>query len=114
MSILTGPFTGSDPEPHESGPHASGQGLERVEAHCLEPLPVLQQPQLEVAFANHALVLHRKGVAEQRRRKTLAPDLRFQHLRHFERVVGALQPAVGLDYPQARFLREHFRRGFFE
>ena len=39
------------------GAYPGGQRLERIEAHRLEPLPVLQQAQLEVALADHALVL---------------------------------------------------------
>src|SRR5436190_5022703 len=50
--------------------------------------------------ADDALRLERKRVAEERLRKALAPDVRFDHLRDVERVVSGLELAVRLDDSQ--------------
>src|SRR5689334_16130936 len=50
--------------------HARRQRPERVEAHRLEPAPVLDETQAQVALSHHALALDAKAVAEERRGKS--------------------------------------------
>jgi hypothetical protein len=57
---------------------------------------------LRCLLADHALGLHGEIIAEERLRKSLAPDLGLEHARHLERAVRALEGAVGLDGAQAR------------
>src|SRR5687767_6725661 len=94
--------------------YRAGQRIEHAEAHRLQPPAFLQQLQLEVALANDALRLDRERVAKERRRKTLTPDVRFQHPRHLERVIRGLELAVGLDDPRSLLLRQQSRNRAFE
>src|SRR6185503_5732061 len=87
--------------------YRAGQRIERAEAHCLQPAALLQQLQLEMAFSNDALGLDRERVAEERRRKALAPHVRFEHPGDLERVIRRLELAVGLDDPRSLLLRQH-------
>jgi hypothetical protein len=94
--------------------HRAGQRIEHAEAHRLQPAAFLQQLQLEVAFPNDALGLDRERVAEERRRKALAPHVRFEHPGDLERVIGRLERTVGFNDARSLLLRQQSRHHEFE
>src|SRR5439155_760357 len=82
--------------------HAIGDRVERAEAHRLEAAAVLDQLQLQVPLADHALAFDCECIAEERLRKALAPDLRLdQAPRSLEKAAGGRPPEAHYRTVQA-------------